>query len=194
MDLVQNGFYTRPVVHQGHDLALARPPLQGSFGHRSALRPLCLGFVSIRQTGSHVRKKSEGARHETIGRDCSEAFHAAYRIACRTSSSSNSGYASSTSSMLAPPAIILRTTPTVIRIPRMVGCPRHTAGSISIRSRGGTSIGLREIDVRTSSLSSVVPVLASTDSRRLKKSPPATPLALPAPDCPPPPSAAGHPA
>ena len=96
--------------------------------------------------------------------------------------------------MLAPPAIILRTTPTVIRIPRMVGCPRHTAGSISIRSRGGTSIGLREIDVRTSSLSSVVPVLASTDSRRLKKSPPATPLALPAPDCPLPPSAAGHPA
>ena len=39
--LVQNGFFTPPVV-----------PLQGSFGHRSALRPLCLGYVSIRQTGS----------------------------------------------------------------------------------------------------------------------------------------------
>jgi hypothetical protein len=35
MDLVQNGFYTRPVAHQGHDLALARPPLQGSFERRS---------------------------------------------------------------------------------------------------------------------------------------------------------------
>ena len=144
-----------------------------------------MGKARIRTVSSSI---------ETIGRDCSEAFHAAYRIACRTSSSSNSGYASSTSSMLAPPAIILKTTLTVIRIPRMVGCPRHTAGSISIRSRGGTSIGLREIDVRTSSLPSVVPVLASTDSRRLKKSPPATPLALPAPDCLPPPSAAGHPA
>jgi hypothetical protein len=52
VDLVQNGFFTPPVVHQGHDLALARPPLQGSFGHRSAFRPLCLGYVSIRQTGS----------------------------------------------------------------------------------------------------------------------------------------------
>ena len=52
MDLVQNGFFAPPVVHQGHDLALARPPLQGSFGHRSGLRPLCLGYVSIRQTGS----------------------------------------------------------------------------------------------------------------------------------------------
>ena len=52
VDLVQNGFFTPPVVRQGHDLALARPPLQGSFGHRSALRPLCLGYVSIRQTGS----------------------------------------------------------------------------------------------------------------------------------------------
>ena len=41
MDLVQNGFFTPPVV-----------PLRGSFGHRSALRPLCLGYVSIRQTGS----------------------------------------------------------------------------------------------------------------------------------------------
>ena len=39
--LVQNGFFTPPVV-----------PLQGSFGHRSALRPLCLGYVSIRQTDS----------------------------------------------------------------------------------------------------------------------------------------------
>ena len=87
-----------------------------------------MGRARIRTVSSSI---------ETIGRDCSEAFHAAYRIACRTSSSSNSGYAPSTSSMLAPPAIILRTTPTVIRIPRMVGCPRHTAGSISIRSRGG---------------------------------------------------------
>ena len=42
VDLVQNGFFTPPVV-----------PLQGSFGHRSALRPLCLGYVSIRQTGSY---------------------------------------------------------------------------------------------------------------------------------------------
>ena len=25
----QNGFFTPPVVHQEHDLALARPPLQG---------------------------------------------------------------------------------------------------------------------------------------------------------------------
>ena len=52
MDLVQNGFFAPPVV-----------PLQGSLGHRSALRPLCLlaelvsrfarvGYVSIRQTGS----------------------------------------------------------------------------------------------------------------------------------------------
>ena len=40
MDLVQNGFFAPPVV-----------PLQGSLGHRSALRPLCLGYVSIRQTG-----------------------------------------------------------------------------------------------------------------------------------------------
>ena len=32
VDLVQNGFFAPPVV-----------PLQGSFGHRSALRPLCLG-------------------------------------------------------------------------------------------------------------------------------------------------------
>ena len=29
----QNEFYTRPVTHEGHDLARARPPLQGSFGH-----------------------------------------------------------------------------------------------------------------------------------------------------------------
>ena len=43
VDLVQNGFFTPPVV-----------PLQGSFGHRSALRPLCLGYVSIRQTGSNA--------------------------------------------------------------------------------------------------------------------------------------------
>ena len=35
VDLVQNGFHTRPVAHQGHDLALARPPLQGSFERRS---------------------------------------------------------------------------------------------------------------------------------------------------------------
>ena len=41
VDLVQNGFFAPPVV-----------PLQGSLGHRSALRPLCLGYVSIRQTGS----------------------------------------------------------------------------------------------------------------------------------------------
>ena len=33
--LVQNGFCTSPVAHQGHDLALARPPLQGSFERRS---------------------------------------------------------------------------------------------------------------------------------------------------------------
>jgi len=39
---LRKGFCIRPVAHQGHDLALARPPLQGSFGHRSALRPLCL--------------------------------------------------------------------------------------------------------------------------------------------------------
>ena len=56
VDLVQNGFFTPPVV-----------PLQGSFGHRSALRPLCLlaelvsrfarvGYVSIRQTGSESTK------------------------------------------------------------------------------------------------------------------------------------------
>ena len=31
----QNGFYTHPVAHQGHNLALARPPLQGSFERRS---------------------------------------------------------------------------------------------------------------------------------------------------------------
>ena len=95
-----------------------------------------MGRARIRTVSSSI---------ETIGRDCSEAFHAAYRVACRTSSSSNSGYASSTSSMIAPPAIILRTTPTVVRIPRMVGCPRHTAGSISIRSRGGRSVGLGEL-------------------------------------------------
>ena len=40
MDLVQNSFFTPPVV-----------PLQGSLEHRSALRPLCLGYVFIRQTG-----------------------------------------------------------------------------------------------------------------------------------------------
>ncbi|MCS3679001.1 hypothetical protein GGP72_002798 [Salinibacter ruber] len=35
----QNGFCTRPVAHQRHDLASARPPLQGSFGPRSCTSP-----------------------------------------------------------------------------------------------------------------------------------------------------------
>ncbi len=35
----QNGFCTRPVAHQRHDLASARPPLQGSFEPRSCTSP-----------------------------------------------------------------------------------------------------------------------------------------------------------
>lgn len=64
----------------------------------------------------------------------SDTSHAAYRIAWRTSSASSSGYASSTSSTDRPPASIRRMTLTVILVPRMVGCPRHTRGSLTIRS------------------------------------------------------------
>ena len=64
VDLAQNSFCTHPVAHQGYDLALARPPLQGSIGHCSCTSPTVftrlrlvsryarVGCSSIHQTGS----------------------------------------------------------------------------------------------------------------------------------------------
>ena len=39
VDLAQNGFCIRLVAHQGYDLVLTRPPLQGSFEHHFATSP-----------------------------------------------------------------------------------------------------------------------------------------------------------
>ena len=52
VDLVQNDFCTRPVAHQRHDLAGLGPRYRARLGVVRVLRPLCLGYVSIRQTGS----------------------------------------------------------------------------------------------------------------------------------------------
>jgi hypothetical protein len=51
-DLVQNGFYTRPVAHQRHDLAGLGPRYRTRLGAVRARRPLCLDIGSIHQTGS----------------------------------------------------------------------------------------------------------------------------------------------
>ena len=42
-DLVQNGFCTRPVAHQRHDLAGLGPRYRARLGPVRARRPLCLG-------------------------------------------------------------------------------------------------------------------------------------------------------
>ena len=52
VDLVQNGFYTRPVAHQGHDLAGLGPRYRARLSAVRARRPLCLDIGSIHQTGS----------------------------------------------------------------------------------------------------------------------------------------------
>ena len=52
VDLVQNGFCTRPVAHQRHDLAGLGPRYRARLGTVHVRRPLCLGFASTRKTGS----------------------------------------------------------------------------------------------------------------------------------------------
>ena len=52
----QNVFCTRPVAHQGHDLAGLGPRYRARLGPVRARRPLCLGEISIRQTASNALK------------------------------------------------------------------------------------------------------------------------------------------
>ena len=47
----QNGFYTRPVAHQRHDLAGLGPRYRARLSAVRARRPLCLDIGSIHQTG-----------------------------------------------------------------------------------------------------------------------------------------------
>ena len=56
-DLAQNGFCTRPVAHQRHDLAGLGPRYRARLGPIRARRPLCLGSISIHQTGSQARMR-----------------------------------------------------------------------------------------------------------------------------------------
>ena len=52
----QNGFCTRPVAHQGHDLAGLGPRYRARLSAVRARRPLCLDIGSIHQTGSQLFK------------------------------------------------------------------------------------------------------------------------------------------
>ncbi len=56
----QNGFCTRPVAHQRHDLACARPPLQGSFGLMHVARCVSAEYPSAKQVLSGPRSTPTG--------------------------------------------------------------------------------------------------------------------------------------
>ena len=59
----QKAFCTCPVAHQGNDLALTRPPLQGSFGHLSAASTT----VFTRRAHQHRKGMTFGPRFARVG-------------------------------------------------------------------------------------------------------------------------------
>jgi len=59
----QNAFCTPPVVHQRHDLALARPPLQGSFERLFVASPT----VFTRRARQHRKGMIFGPRFARVG-------------------------------------------------------------------------------------------------------------------------------
>ena len=106
----------RPVVHQGHDLALARPPLQSSFGRLMALRPLCLGCESIDQTDSQDPPRSPTLNRLQVG---------GKRAGGETGRRENEITPLSTSRLS-------------LKRPLRTEAPRHPGKSFFVRSRGAS--------------------------------------------------------
>ena len=67
VDLVQNGFCVRLVAHQGHDLVLTRPPLQGSFERHLATSPT-VSPLRINPPNSFSASQKGMASHLKSGR------------------------------------------------------------------------------------------------------------------------------
>ena len=60
---LRKGFCIRPAAHQEHDLALARPPLQGSIERRFAASPT----VFTRRARQHRKGMTFGPRFARVG-------------------------------------------------------------------------------------------------------------------------------
>jgi len=71
--------YVRFPLHTREWLRPNCPPKEGWIPERHSTLPR--QGLNRERRNVHIGKKPKGARHETAGRDCSEAFHAAYCIA-----------------------------------------------------------------------------------------------------------------